>query len=213
LVDGGRLGAAPNNVCYGCLDTTRILINIFINPTSPAGTPVNDFSIRYLNPVSGTCLTWVQDMTNLWNNYYHVKYVQYNPVLVRVSTVNNSYLVSSVGYHDMLSKVGNNISNVINNLESILSSVFDPKYGMISGLNCLVLGEDIDVISDTVCISLFNIIFFLRIICGIIGFGVLFFMCFSVCSGMRAYRQSMVINNMGASDGIDPHDFETYGGE
>jgi hypothetical protein len=116
LVDGGRFGTAPNNVCYGCLDTTRIVINLFTNPVNPSGTPLTDFNARYLYPVSGPCLTWVQDMTFLWNYYYYIKYVYYNPLLVRVNTVSNSFLVSSVGYHDMLSKVGTNISSVINSL-------------------------------------------------------------------------------------------------
>jgi hypothetical protein len=90
-------------------------------------------------------------MTNLWNNYYSVKYSHYGPVTTRVRNVNNSYLVVGVGYRDMLAKVGNDIAGVVNNLERMLSSVFDPQYGMLEGLNCLVLGEDIHLISRTVC--------------------------------------------------------------
>jgi hypothetical protein len=50
------------------------------------------------------------------------------------------------------------------------------------------------MIVDTICIKLFNIIFFIRIITGIICFSVLVEMCWSVCSGVRAYRQGMVQN-------------------
>lgn len=55
-ITGGSTATAPNDGCYGCLDTSKILYN------DPSGTPMNDVKTRYGNPVSGDCLTWVNDM-------------------------------------------------------------------------------------------------------------------------------------------------------
>lgn len=73
----------------------------------------------------------------------------------------------------------------------MLTSVFDPNYGMISGLNCLILGEDINLISNTTCTKFFNTFFLFRLTLGIAAFGILFMMCCTVCSGVRHYKHSM----------------------
>jgi hypothetical protein len=69
------------------------------------------------------------------------------------------------------------------------SSVFDPDKGMLNGLNCAIMGDDVNLILDTFCTQLFNTIFSLRLCLGIAAFGILFAMCCSTCSGIRHFHQ------------------------
>lgn len=57
-----------------------------------------------------------------------------------------------------------------------------------AGLNCLILGEDINLIANTACSKLFNTLFLLRLALGLSGFGILFALCCSTCSGVRAFK-------------------------
>ena len=71
-----------------------------------------------------------------------------------------------------------------------IESITDPEYGMIAGLNCLLFGEDFQMIIDTMCVRLFNVFYMLRFTLGIAGFGILFTMCCSVCSGVRHFKHA-----------------------
>lgn len=68
--------------------------------------------------------------------------------------------------------------------------MFDENNGMLAGLNCLILGEDINLIVSTTCSSLFNTFFFLRLTLAMVAFGILFSLCCITCSGVRAYKHN-----------------------
>jgi hypothetical protein len=68
--------------------------------------------------------------------------------------------------------------------------VIDPQNGILAGLNCLVIGDDINLIFDTFCTRLFNTFFSLRLCLGIASFGILFTICCSACAGIRFYHFS-----------------------
>jgi hypothetical protein len=108
-----------------------------------------------------------------------------------MANVYTRYNTGTSGYKDQIATVGSEITSTISNLETMLHSVFDTPYGMIAGLNCLLLGEDINLISSTACTKLFTTFYFLRLTLGIAAFGILFTMCCSVCSGVRSYKHSM----------------------
>ena len=82
-------------------------------------------------------------------------------------------------------------------MNSAAASVIDPKYGLIAGLNCLLIGEDVVRITKVICNEAFNNIFFMMLICGISSFGILFSMCCAVCAGVRHYKHSERIGKLG----------------
>jgi hypothetical protein len=62
---------------------------------------------------------------------------------------------------------------------------------MLASLNCLVIGEDLNLVQSTACSKLFNILFVLRLTAGITAFGALFALCFSTCAGVRHYNDAL----------------------
>lgn len=61
-----------------------------------------------------------------------------------------------------------------------------------AGLNCRVLGEDIVNAKNTICVSLFNSIFFLLVTIGTTSFALLFALCCIVCTGVRHHNHDLV---------------------
>jgi len=76
-------------------------------------------------------------------------------------------------------------ANVINSLKAISSTVSDPQYGLVAGLNCKLIGENFQRTFDTFCQSLFTISYFTRIVLGLASFGILFSLCCGICTGVR----------------------------
>ncbi len=123
-------GRATSTACFGCIDSMAVLAN-----SANAGT---DISSRYGN--AGECANWVTDMTNLWTNYYSVKKTQITPIKTRMAASITRYNLATTGYHDRLAVVGTSFTNIVSTLQTVVSSVTDPNYGMVAGLNCLLLG-------------------------------------------------------------------------
>ena len=69
------------------------------------------------------------------------------------------------------------------------SSLADPKFGLIAGLNCRVLGEDATLFVKTFCNNALTVSFLLAIIFGVVGYLILFISCCSVCLGVRHYKK------------------------
>ncbi len=82
------------------------------------------------------------------------------------------------------------MTGVINTLKSSLSVIIDPKYGLIAGLNCQIIGEDLQLVVGSICVSNFNTLYITRLLMGIAAFGILFAMCCIVCSGVRHFKHS-----------------------
>lgn len=93
-------------------------------------------------------------------------------------------------YEGNLRLVSNQFTTIVDNLEEALDSVFNPDTGMLAGLNCLLLGEDINLIVSTTCSSLFTTIYFLRLTLAMVAFGLLFSVCCITCSGVRAFKNN-----------------------
>lgn len=80
--------------------------------------------------------------------------------------------------------------SVFTTLTGSINSVVDPEYGLLAGLNCLIFGEDFNVLVKTICVQFFNTTYLSRLTLGITAFGILFAMCCSVCTGVRHYKHS-----------------------
>lgn len=64
--------------------------------------------------------------------------------------------------------------------------------GMVVGVNCLIMGEDLNLVIGTACGKLFTLFYYLRIAVGMIAFGMLFSMCCGTCAGVRAYKDQVL---------------------
>lgn len=169
-------GDSSANGCYGCMDSTKIVVNVATSP---------NFNTRYNN---AGCNVWVVKMTGLKTNYYDVKKTRYGPVQTHMQATITRFNTATTGYNARLTAVGSAFTAVIGALEGSLTAVFDPQYGLMSGLNCLLLGEDLNLVINTTCAKLFNTLFFLRLAIGLSAFGILFSLCCATCSGVRAFK-------------------------
>lgn len=57
-----------------------------------------------------------------------------------MASAKTNYNTGTTGYHDRLQGVQSAFTPISTQLTSIVRSVVDPQYGMVAGLNCLVLG-------------------------------------------------------------------------
>lgn len=149
---------------------------------------ITDINARY--GTVGACGVWATAMGNLWTEYYAVKKTNIGPVQGRMTSTISSYNTATTGYHDRIGTLGSSFTTISGNLQNIVSSVFDPQYGMIAGLNCLVLGEDLNLMSNTICTKFFITFYYLRLTLGLSAFGILFALCCTTCSGVRAFKHS-----------------------
>jgi len=110
------------------MDSTKILVKV---------TPSPSFTTRYND---AGCNTWITKMNNLKTNYYDVKITNYGPVQTHMEATKTRFNTATTGYNARLTDVGSAFTTIIGALEGSLTAVFDPQYGLMSGLNCLLLG-------------------------------------------------------------------------
>jgi hypothetical protein len=70
------------------------------------------------------------------------------------------------------------------------SNLLNPKNGLLTGANCLVVGEDLVLAKDTICVTMFNSLYYLFLTMSIGSYSLLFSLCCIVCSGVRHYKQN-----------------------
>lgn len=137
---GGSV-AASSASCRGCMDTTLIT-----NSYATQAAFTNDLNTRYSN----SCPSFVTDMGNVWTHYYSIKNtalgptntkstgsgVQYRTLYAQSLIADNT---SAAGVYYGLYKIQGVFTSITNNLNSI-STLTDPTYGLLAGLNCQVFG-------------------------------------------------------------------------
>jgi len=162
--------------CNGCMDTTSVLSSY----TAKASL-LSDLNSRY----SG-CTNFNNDLSNTWDNYYKIKKNSFSPITTRVNTAEASVTTYA---NTITSTIQPTFTNAINALKAASATVTDPQYGLVAGLNCKLIGEDIQRTFDTFCQSLFTVTFFTRLVMGLTSFGILFSLCCGVCTGIRFMKQ------------------------
>lgn len=110
------------------------------------------------------------------------------PIIGRAATAT----AAITAYKGSITQVGVTINNVKTALQGAVDTVTDPNYGIIAGLNCAILGEDLFLVVNSMCVHGFKLSFFIRLAFGIAGFGVLFTVCCASCTGVRHYKQSVI---------------------
>ena len=169
-----------SNACgAGCYDTYDMFKGNASKATVDAET-----TVRYSG---GTCTAFTDDLGNIWTNFYKKKVDDIGAANGRSTTAQGS--IATVVTDIQVDIVGtfNSVTTALNNL---VSSITHPQFGMIAGLNCKLLGEDIVRVIDVTCLELFNNFYFSRLVIGIASFGILFSLCCSVCAGVRYFKHS-----------------------
>ena len=187
--------ASRGGSCRGCMDTTSVL-----NSYSSLATLKSDLGTRY----SG-CTTFNDDLSNTWNNYYKIKKPAFSPVSSRASTASSSLNTFT---SNLTSSINTTFTNVKTSLNSAAATVVDPDYGLVAGLNCKLIGEDLQRFSQTFCQSVFTISYFTRLVMGLASFGILFSLCCGVCTGVRFYKHDIRKLNSAKNDGLSDNDVE-----
>ena len=86
----------------------------------------------------GACDTWADEMQNVFDNFYSKKRQEWvtGGINSRLSTADSS--VST--YSASVTSVGTQFDTTLAGLASVSSSITDPTYGLIAGLNCRIFG-------------------------------------------------------------------------
>jgi len=169
-------------VCTGCIDTSKILTSYY-STTAQTGF-ITDLNTKYPGGCAAGFKTYLD---NIWQNYYFFKI----PPIISIGTrwVAARTSITTVTGTD-LPAVNTTINLALSALNATLDGIVNPKFGLIAGLNCLVIGENLDLILGSLCVSNFNTLYITRLYMGISAFGILFALCCIVCSGVRHYKHS-----------------------
>ena len=119
--------ASRGGSCRGCMDTTSVLSSY-----SSLATLQSDLGTRY----SG-CTTFNSDLSNTWNNYYKIKKPAFSPISTRASSASTSLNTFT---SNLTSSINTTFTNAKTSLNSASSTVVDPDYGLVAGLNCRLIG-------------------------------------------------------------------------
>ena len=65
------------------------------------------------------------------------------------------------------------------------SSIMDPKTGMLAGLDCSRLRQDLDAAMKLFCVNSLNSSYYLRFIFAGVAFALLLLLCCGICTGAR----------------------------
>lgn len=102
-VDGGYASDNTATGCYGCMDSTKILVKL------SASTPAS----RYAH---ANCATWNGKIASLKTNYIDVKITNYGPVQTRMAATLTRYNTATTGYNARLAAVGTAFTGIISTL-------------------------------------------------------------------------------------------------
>lgn len=123
--------APPTANCQGCMDSHVIFNDIYSG--NARGDLASDLATRYTACTSSNFPTY---MGNIWDNYYFVKI----PLLQGIKTRTTTALTSLTTVVTDLTSINTLFNNVITSLDATVSGITDPQYGLIAGLNCVLIG-------------------------------------------------------------------------
>jgi hypothetical protein len=171
----------------GCLN----LYTIFKNYDGAGGSGVleTDLNSRYTT-LSNDCRTSIKaDIKQMYTNW-HVPRVSTSSGIPWVEARYNSTVKNDINnIVNSMTSLKPKMGTTFNNLNSTLNTLLDPTYGLIAGINCLLMGEDLVLTKNSLCVSMFNSFFFLFVTIGTASFALLFSMCCIVCTGVRHFKQ------------------------
>lgn len=181
-----------NTIANGCIDLT----SCFPNYANSANVKAH-FLLRYPDP---TCTSIADDMATVFDNWD----LKRRDASTGISAVESKYNTDVKGEvnTNLIPEIGTlktKCSDAISHIESTADKLTNPSYGLIAGLNCRVIGEDLVIAKNTVCVSFFNSMYFLLLTVGITSFAFLFGICCVTCTGVRHYKQEQTKIKIGTN--------------
>ncbi len=167
--------------CQGCIDSSLIMNSYYSALTQ--GQWKTKMDTKY---GTGCAATWNTFFGNVWDNYYMIKIPKMADISTRWTTATTS--IGTVKTN--LNAVNSSLTSIISTLTTTFDTITDPTYGLIAGLNCKIIGEDLQTMVSSICVSNFNTLYITRLLLGIAAFGILFAMCCIVCSGVRHFKHA-----------------------
>ena len=82
--------------------------------------------------------------------------------------------------------------NTLSQLYATSSSVLTPDYGVLWGLDCGAVGEDMIILQRSACRNTFSYSYFHRILLLVISFALMFMLCCHTCSVFRRQREAIL---------------------
>lgn len=166
------------------------MTSCFANYPSGAGgqtSVITDITARY-----PTCATFAGNIGDLFLNWDNKRRDTGTGIGKIQADYNANISPDMVSLKTEMDTVKTNFDSAFDNLNNTIEEVVNPDYGLMAGLKCRVLGDDIITAKNTVCVSLFNSIFFLLVTMGTTSFALLFGLCCIVCTGVRHYKQDLI---------------------
>ena len=80
-------------------------------------------------------------------------------------------------------------ASVVESLEASAGNFIHPTYGIGAGLNCKLIGEDMDILANNLCNLFLPKLYIMLIIFGCLSFAILISLCFLTCSVSRHFDQ------------------------
>lgn len=184
----------------GCIDMTDCFSKYTFDAAGRSWI-IADITARY--PSCAGLATVIGDLFDNWD-------IKRRSTVSGIGLIGSNYAASvspdMITLESDLNNVKGDFTTAFNNLNSSISEVVDPQYGLMKGLNCRVLGEDIVNAKNTICVSLFNSVFFLLVTMGTTSFALLFALCCITCTGVRHYKQDVIKGRVMTRPNDDPYD-------
>lgn len=172
----------------GCIDLNSVMLS-----AGSLATFQSKISTRYAAAAAG-CLTAINnDLSTYYTNWFSPMTNTASGIGYVGTTTWPAASTVITGVLTGLPPVKTQLSTILNALEATAPKITDPINGLQGGLNCLMIGEDLQRIRDTLCINVFNGLFVSLVTVGLSAFGLLLSMCCIVCTGVRYYKQSEMI--------------------
>lgn len=108
----------------------------------------------------------------------------------------------------------NEVSGKIDNIISLTGQLPKvvkqpaPLGAVVTQLNCKVLGEDVELVTNTFCTQVFNFAFKMRVLSIMGSFCLLLIMFCSTCLGMRSYNAAKTRLAPGSENELDARESE-----
>jgi hypothetical protein len=164
--------ATPTLSCEGCMGTFSLLYNA----TSQAA------ASSMLNGRYAGCSSFNSQLANIWQNYYLIKKNVLGAVGSREYTARQSVqAVSQSLTQNLLPTFQNTIAKLYQTSQAILT----PNYGVLWGLDCSVVGEDMVLFQQTACHNTFSYSYFHRILALLISASLILLLCCNTCTLFR----------------------------
>lgn len=127
--------------CVGCIDTS--LISNAYYAGQARGQWLASLNLKYVTGTNTCAQPFANLFGNVWDNYYFAKVSGTGQNFLTINSRWNTAKTNLQAVITTLPGLGTNMTNITNSLSSAVDGITNPTFGLVAGLNCLIIGEDI----------------------------------------------------------------------